>query len=189
MDSREDMLYCPYISRVDRNVYISGMGAACDPNVLERMEITKIIKLFPGDLYYTYFPHIDYLIIPAEDRSSFNLSQYIPSCMNFIKKAMDNDENVLVHCHAGISRSATIVLAHLMVNRGYSLTNAFKLLRSKRPCVNPNPGFFNQLINLNQYMKKLKEKKTEEDESEEDSDSEEKDEPGLLKKIINKILP
>ncbi|KAG8227633.1 hypothetical protein J437_LFUL008710 [Ladona fulva] len=52
----------------------------------------------------------------------------------------------LVHCVAGVSRSAALCLAYLMKYERMSLRKAFVHLRSKRPSVRPNTGFFQQLI-------------------------------------------
>ncbi|KAH9397853.1 Dual specificity protein phosphatase 14 [Tyrophagus putrescentiae] len=52
----------------------------------------------------------------------------------------------LVHCLAGVSRSATLVLAYLLKYTTLSLHQAFVHLHSIRPCVRPNIGFFRQLI-------------------------------------------
>jgi len=51
----------------------------------------------------------------------------------------------LVHCAAGISRSSTIVIAYLMQAMQFSLTEAFKYVREKRPIISPNDGFSRQL--------------------------------------------
>lgn len=47
------------------------------------------------------------------DASNQNLLRHFPAVIAFIKegKAMGG---VLVHCHAGVSRSATCVIAYLM---------------------------------------------------------------------------
>lgn len=55
---------------------------------------------------------------------------------------------VFVHCNKGISRSATIVLAFLMMKRGKNLMAAVKDIRAKRE-VMPNDGFLKQLAILN----------------------------------------
>ena len=52
-------------------------------------------------------------IIQAHDVESFNLSRYFERIFNFIENNIKNT-NVLVHCFAGISRSATAVIAYLM---------------------------------------------------------------------------
>ncbi|PWN37451.1 phosphatases II [Meira miltonrushii] len=52
---------------------------------------------------------------------------------------------VLVHCHAGISRSVAIVLAYLMHMRKISVQDALNLVRSRRSIADPNSGFMHQL--------------------------------------------
>jgi protein-tyrosine phosphatase len=43
--------------------------------------------------------------------------------------------NVLIHCHAGISRSATVILCYLMAFENYSLEKGIEILKSSRNCV------------------------------------------------------
>jgi len=43
-----------------------------------------------------------------------NLSKYFLACNKFIKGALEQGGTVFVHCYAGVSRSATIVIAYLM---------------------------------------------------------------------------
>lgn len=52
---------------------------------------------------------------------------------------------VLVHCIAGRSRSAAVVVAWLVVSRGLTLANAVSFVKEARPWVDPNPGFVSQL--------------------------------------------
>lgn len=52
---------------------------------------------------------------------------------------------VLVHCSAAISRSPTIVAAYLMKRHGYTLRESLKTLVRTRDAIAPNPGFLNQL--------------------------------------------
>jgi predicted protein tyrosine phosphatase len=51
----------------------------------------------------------------------------------------------LVHCFAGVSRSATIVIAYLMVEYGMTLNDALIHVRKQRYFINPNDGFRRQL--------------------------------------------
>jgi predicted protein tyrosine phosphatase len=64
---------------------------------------------------------------------------------------------VLIHCAAGISRSATIILNFILRDmfRKYNLKHekpeeiliySLDIARTKRPIINPNPGFINQLL-------------------------------------------
>jgi len=52
----------------------------------------------------------------------------------------------LVHCVSGVSRSASLCLAYLMKHERMPLRRAFAHLKSMRPSIRPNTGFFTQLI-------------------------------------------
>jgi dual specificity phosphatase 12 len=54
---------------------------------------------------------------------------------------MNKGGKVLVHCFAGVSRSATIIIAYMMQEHGMNYHSAFKFVKSKRPFINPNEGF------------------------------------------------
>nr|XP_046910291.1 protein phosphatase Slingshot homolog 3-like [Dermatophagoides farinae] len=63
------------------------------------------------------------------------------------KKIRENSEkNVVVCCTAGMSRSATIVLAYAIKHLRVSLRIAFQELQQSRQCARPNPNYFQQLI-------------------------------------------
>jgi len=66
---------------------------------------------------------------------------------------MTAGQGVLVHCFAGVSRSATIVLAYLMQEHGMSYTEAMKFVKAARWFINPNEGFRKQLL---QFQRELK---------------------------------
>ncbi|XP_026529962.1 dual specificity protein phosphatase 13-like [Notechis scutatus] len=58
---------------------------------------------------------------------------------------------VLVHCAMGISRSATLVLAFLMIYENKNLVEALKMVREHRG-VCPNTGFLSQLRELDLWL-------------------------------------
>lgn len=53
---------------------------------------------------------------------------------------------VLVHCQAGISRSATICLAYLMHTQRVKLDEAFDFVKQRRQVISPNLAFLGQLL-------------------------------------------
>lgn len=55
------------------------------------------------------------------------------------------DGVVLVHCNAGVSRAAAIVIGFLMNSEEMSFTSAFSLVKNARPSICPNAGFMEQL--------------------------------------------
>ncbi|CAJ0923176.1 unnamed protein product, partial [Mesorhabditis belari] len=70
-----------------------------------------------------------------------------------IRAILEDGGRVLVHCVAGVSRSASIVLAYLTKYYCRSLRDAYHLMKAKRPMVRPNLGFWRQLIAFEQNVK------------------------------------
>lgn len=54
-------------------------------------------------------------------------------------------QRVLIHCHAGISRSVTIAAAYLMQKKRQDVEEALQLIKRARPIAQPNEGFLAQL--------------------------------------------
>lgn len=94
---------------------------------------------------------IQFLGFPAFDTFNFDLSRYFHQAADFIHNAIESGGKVLVHCHAGISRSATIVAAYLMIKRHMSAQEAIRTIRVGRS-IRPNGGFLQQLCDLNENL-------------------------------------
>lgn len=60
---------------------------------------------------------------------------------------------VFVHCLMGVSRSATLVLAFLMIVEGLTLQEAVAAVRPHRD-ICPNPGFLQQLRSLDMSLER-----------------------------------
>lgn len=132
---------------VDDNVFISGYAIAQHAPFLLDNRITRVIKLFrekDDDKYIV--PGIKYLRIDAKDIPTYDLSKHFNTCLEFINEGIDNRERILIHCHAGISRSATITLLYLICIRGAPLHVAYNYLKQKRHVIHPNSGFMKQLV-------------------------------------------
>merc|ERR1712216_759944 len=67
-------------------------------------------------------------------------------CRTFIQKVLEAaDSRLLVHCAIGVNRSATIVIAHLMETRQWTVRQALGFVKEKRYFVNPAPLHMQQL--------------------------------------------
>jgi len=114
---------------------------------LQNAGITHILTVASG-LNPVFPRQFTYKIIPIGDISDSNIRKYFFTCRKFIRKALEEGGAVLVHCLMGISRSATIVIAYLMMEQNISRDEAFSFVRSKRDRVYPNDGFMRQLQQL-----------------------------------------
>ena len=83
--------------------------------------------------------------IAAEDEVDYDLSTSFPPAVACITHAICGGRGVLVHCQMGVSRSATILGAFLMARYRRGHADAVSHMESRRSCVNPNPGFREQL--------------------------------------------
>ncbi|XP_009275919.1 PREDICTED: dual specificity protein phosphatase 13 isoform X2 [Aptenodytes forsteri] len=127
---------------------------ARDKAQLSRMGISHVVNaaagrfhIDTGPKFYKDLP-VDYYGVEAEDNPNFDLSIYFYPVAQYIKAALNSPRGkVLVHCAMGISRSATLVLAFLMICEDMSLADAVQTVRSHRG-ICPNSGFLKQLREL-----------------------------------------
>lgn len=75
-------------------------------------------------------------------------AEILPISYSFIDAAIQRGENVLVHCQAGKSRSATVVIYYLMRRYSISFENAHHHVATIRPEIGLNKGFFDMLACL-----------------------------------------
>ncbi|KAG6443642.1 dual specificity protein phosphatase 1B-like [Manduca sexta] len=133
-------------SQIIPGLYLSNARAAADKDVLRRLNITHVLTIeahrLPKSTFYD--TNISTLFIRAYDTPQTNLLPYFPMANAFIDEGIQKG-NVLVHCHFGVSRSATIVMAYLMEKYKLSFEQAFVYVRQRRRFINPNPGFVSQL--------------------------------------------
>jgi protein-tyrosine phosphatase len=86
-----------------------------------------------------------YLRVAVPDVESTDLQRHFSKVNDFITTARTAGGRTLVHCSAGMSRSVSLALAYLISVEGMSLIDAYRLIKSKRSIVAPNPSFMRQL--------------------------------------------
>ncbi len=90
--------------------------------------------------------------INIDDSESSDLYSHLQKVTTFIHDSIENGDKVLVHCQAGISRSATVVIAYIMRSKRYSLQDAFNFVKRKRSIIFPNAGFRQQLAQFERWL-------------------------------------
>uniref|UniRef100_A0A8C6Z8T9 protein-tyrosine-phosphatase n=1 Tax=Nothoprocta perdicaria TaxID=30464 RepID=A0A8C6Z8T9_NOTPE len=100
-----------------------------------------------------FIPESHFLRVPVNDSFCEKILPWLDKSVDFIEKAKASNGCVLVHCLAGISRSATIAIAYIMKRMDMSLDEAYRFVKEKRPTISPNFNFLGQLLDFEKKIK------------------------------------
>ena len=126
-------------------IYISSLRLADNETALRKKGITHVLSVCP--MRPTHYGGITYKLVSISDSPDHRIDLRFQECFIFIRDALSIGGSVLVHCFQGVSRSASIILAYLITYNNMSLPQSLRFLKQKRPQINPNPGFLQQLRN------------------------------------------
>jgi protein-tyrosine phosphatase len=153
--------YClPQITSVDsdkimNNIYLGNLSAAVSQEYIKENDINHIISAVTGA--YPIHENVTYTCLDLLDESFFEINKVFNETNNVIEEKLRNNKNILIHCICGVSRSTTILCAYFIKKYNITPNEALKMIKDKRPIVNPNPGFMKQ---LDKYYEFLNDKKT-----------------------------
>lgn len=139
-------------------LFLAGEKVAGSRAILNKYNIKHIVNTaiecensFPNDYSYLRLDLFD----SCNQRCLFDTFDRAAA---FICNARDLNQNVLVHCRAGQSRSATVVVAYLMKTLSWDLTRAYSYVQRRRPAMSPNLGFMGQLTQLDKELQQQRPK-------------------------------
>lgn len=136
------------INQISKKVYLGNEEGALCKETLKELGITNILicgadlnKFHPKDFIYLHFDTL-------EDSPQEDIKKYFNLAIKFI----ESSKKVYVHCWAGVSRSASVVIAYFMWKNKLSFEKAKEFVSSKREYICPNDGFVSQLIQYEEYL-------------------------------------
>lgn len=122
----------PGISEVLPTLFLCGAGVAI-PCFIEQLGVTCVVNAAP-ELPDTPLPDSRplYYQVPVLDRGDIDLKYYFDEVADMIEQVRQAGGRSLVHCVAGVSRSASLCIAYLMKHGAMSLRQAFEHVRRVR---------------------------------------------------------
>jgi atypical dual specificity phosphatase len=139
------------ISEINDHLFLSGAGVL-RPEKLKQKGINCIINATIEEPT-TNLSGIDCVRIRIEDSPFSRLDNYFDLAADKIRSIRERGGKTLVHCVAGVSRSATLCIVYLIKYERMSLRQAYHYVKSARPIVRPNLGFWQQMVD---YERKLR---------------------------------
>ncbi|EPB72592.1 dual specificity phosphatase, catalytic domain protein [Ancylostoma ceylanicum] len=140
------------MSEIVPGLFICGVSALT-PDDMKKGKITHIINATTEVPNLRSLGDIQRTKLWLEDTPQTYIYPHLELQSDQIQAIIADGGRVLVHCVAGVSRSASICLAFLTKYRCRSLRDAYHLMKSKRPMVRPNLGFWRQLIAYEQKLR------------------------------------
>ncbi|XP_016446046.1 dual specificity protein phosphatase PHS1 isoform X3 [Nicotiana tabacum] len=142
-------------SAISASLFIGGALAARSVYTLQHLGITHILCLCANETGQSdsQFPDLfEYKNFSICDEEDSNISELFNEAHDFIDLVEENGGKVLVHCFEGRSRSATVVLAYLMLRKKFTLLKAWNTLRRVHRRAQPNDGFARILLDLDRKL-------------------------------------
>ncbi|XP_065068932.1 uncharacterized protein LOC135694168 isoform X3 [Rhopilema esculentum] len=134
---------------INDKLYLASLADVSDINSILQHEINHILTVdsspLPLDLQSQLkstgveIDHVSML-----DTLDFEVFDSLKDAVSILHKRAPTIVSV-VHCFAGMSRSATVVICYLMQSLGLKYDEAFQYVKSIKPDICPNPNFEKQL--------------------------------------------
>lgn len=135
------------INKITDKIYLGNYEGQREKEALKLYGVTSILAI---GAYLSNFnkEEFEFLQLDLLDFESEDLFKILKKALLY----MDQANCVYVHCHAGISRSASVVIAYLMWKNKMKFQAAKNFVAIKRPAIFPNKGFRNQLTTFEKML-------------------------------------
>uniref|UniRef100_A0A8C0YVU5 Dual specificity protein phosphatase 12 n=1 Tax=Canis lupus familiaris TaxID=9615 RepID=A0A8C0YVU5_CANLF len=137
-----------HLLEVRPGLYLGGAAAVAEPGLLREAGITAVLAVDSEEPDLTAGAGTEglrRLFVRALDEPETDLLSHLDRCAAFIGQARAEGRAVLVHCHAGVSRSVAVVTAFMMKTDQLTFEKAYESLQTIKPEAKMNEGFEWQL--------------------------------------------
>ena len=131
---------------IEDMLWLGSVQTAHNEETVRGLAITHIVNATNQRNSNKFEDFIQYFNVNIDDEDTEDISAYFTPVCAFIQSALDDNGRVLVHCHAGISRSAVLTINFLRHYFHWNLRQAYRHAISRRPEIHPNRSFMEQLV-------------------------------------------
>ncbi|XP_030070643.1 dual specificity protein phosphatase 16 [Microcaecilia unicolor] len=140
-------------TRILPHLYLGCQRDVLNKELIQQNDIAYVLNASNTCPKPDFIPESHFLRVPVNDSFCEKILPWLDKSVDFIEKAKASNGRVLVHCLAGISRSATIAIAYIMKRMDMSLDEAYRFVKEKRPTISPNFNFLGQLLDFEKRIK------------------------------------
>ena len=123
------------------NLYIGDKQEAGKRNRLDLNQIVHVVTLCDEQTEYTTVHHP--IVDGVNEQAEFNRA------VEIVLEALNQEQNVLIHCASGMSRSVTVVATAIAEVEGTNFSEALELVSEHRTEADPHPDI---ITHAEQYL-------------------------------------
>lgn len=143
---------------IEPGLWIGSLADSKDREFVDSEGIRLIVNC-TYNLPRHFKGEVAYVTVPVRDNRIDvpKMSRHLPEAVAAIQKHRRRGDPVLIHCFAGISRSATVCAAYLMAEKDLTVPEAIQYIRDQKPeTFGPRPVFKKSLDDYHYQLAKKK---------------------------------
>ncbi|EIE24571.1 phosphatases II [Coccomyxa subellipsoidea C-169] len=137
---------------VPKVLYLGDWEHAQQTERMDELNIRRVITIHNNPENMQLPSRFKHLRLQLADVDTQDVSKFFAPTYTFIEEARAANEGVLVHCGAGVSRSASLCIAYLMRRFTWPAGRAREHCKQRRSLVNPNQGFWRSLCAFEEQL-------------------------------------
>jgi predicted protein tyrosine phosphatase len=140
----ESMVSFHEAREIEPGLWIGSTMDARDTDFMARNDIRLIVNATDKVPRFVENPGIEFVRVPVRDIRADDRAMLagLPKAVEALQRHRRQGHAVLIHCFAGVSRSATVCAAYLMADRNVNADQAIAAIRAKKPeTFGPRPVF------------------------------------------------
>ena len=148
------------------DIFIGDEASARNIKFLQKMGITHVLNTAEGiwtdcsfvNLTEAYYAEtgVIYQGLQLWDHTCVKILPYLGCANEFIASCINSGGRILVNCQMGVSRSSTATIAYMMLSKNWTASDVLRLFRKRRD-IRPNDFYLEQLVDLDNDLRKLRE--------------------------------